>query len=565
MYIVLARRPGGDATLLPVGEDLAAGEPREVPAGELPGAVLELEQDRPRWVWADWRDGYPELLRAGVSVERCHDLRLCAAILRYSAVLAAPFRSRLGEPADGPGAPAGASGAPTLFDAEPAGPGSAERDAGTLLEELAAQLSAVERVADPGARGRLRLLLAAESSGGLIAAEMSHAGLPWSREVHTRLLTELLGERTPPGVRPARMEDLATQIRDALGAPRLNPDSPLDVLRALHRAGIGATSTRSWELREVRHPAIEPLLRYKKLSRLLTASGWAWLDAWANGGRFRPDYVPGGVVTGRWASQGGGALQLPKILHPAVVADPGWKLVSADASQLEPRILAALSGDTGMARAGAGRDLYQGVAEAGFGGDRSHAKVALLGAMYGATTGESGRLMPRLSTLYPRAVRFVEDAARTGEAGGTVTARLGRSCPPPGPAWQEVQQRAQDPGAEPAAERRARRQARRRGRFTRNFVVQGSAADWASCWLAGVRIRLRRMAAGHGGAMGPEAPALVLFLHDEIMVHCPAALAEEVRAAVEEAAVEAGRLLFGDAPVEFPVHAAVVDHYDEAK
>ena len=68
-----------------------------------------------------------------------------------------------------------------------------------------------------------------------------------------------------------------------------------------------------------------------------SANGWAWLDEWAPAGRFRPVYVPGGVVTGRWASSGGGALQLPRQLRPAVRADPGWTLVVADVAALGDR------------------------------------------------------------------------------------------------------------------------------------------------------------------------------------------------------------------------------------
>src|SRR5690606_4836959 len=143
-----------------------------------------------------------------------------------------------------------------------------------------------------------------------------------------------------------------------------NPDSQPHLLRALHRSGIDVTSTSRGELREHDHPVIAPLLEYKKLHRLWTANGWAWLETWVRDERFRPEYVVGGVVTGRWATRGGGALQLPVSLRGAVRADPGWKLVVADAAQLEPRVLAAMSGDEAMARAGRGTDLYQGIVEA---------------------------------------------------------------------------------------------------------------------------------------------------------------------------------------------------------
>ena len=57
-----------------------------------------------------------------------------------------------------------------------------------------------------------------------------------------------------------------------------------------------------------------------------------------------------------------------------------------------------------MAAAGRGKDLYEGIVTSGAVDSRAHAKVAMLGAMYGATTGESGRLMPRLGREYPRAI-----------------------------------------------------------------------------------------------------------------------------------------------------------------
>ena len=61
------------------------------------------------------------------------------------------------------------------------------------------------------------------------------------------------------------------------------------------------------------------------------------------------------------------------------------------------------------------------------------------------------------------------------------------------------------------------------------------------------------------------APHLVFFLHDEVVVHTPAALAEEVEQIVTRAAATAGRLLFGDFPVDFLLSAATVDSYAEAK
>src|SRR5665648_796715 len=312
-----------------------------VQARDLPAAVAEREATRPRWVWDDTSRRYPALLAAGVRVERCHDLRLCHAILRGSALCAdsalatappRPWDAARAEPLPV---------APSLSDDEPA----TVDDHLDVPEELARQLAAV---AGSTAPGRLRLLLAAESTGALIAAEIRHDGLPWSVQAHDELLTRLLGERPRDGRRPAKLEALAEQVRTLLGQPDVNLDSQPDLLHALHLAGLDVSSTRVSEIRVLDNPVVAPLLEYKKLARLLSANGWSWMETWVADGRFRPDYVPGGVVTGRWATSGGGALQLPAAVRGAVRADPGWRLVVADAAQLEPRVLAAMSGDGAM-------------------------------------------------------------------------------------------------------------------------------------------------------------------------------------------------------------------------
>jgi DNA polymerase-1 len=140
----------------------------------------------------------------------------------------------------------------------------------------------------------------------------------------------------------------------------------------------------------------------------------------------------------------------------------------------------------------------------------------------------------------------------------------------------------------------AGRAARARGRFTRNFVVQASAADWALVLLAALRRRLAALplrsaaavpaSAGPVGLVGPGGPAdlatsspsrtgcwdpraahLVFFQHDEVLVHCPEEMAQDVATAVGEAAAEAGRTVFGATQVRFPMTTAVVSCYADAK
>jgi DNA polymerase-1 len=573
-------RTGADLLRVRALDDRGAstGLDRLLSEAEFRDFAADSEQHQPRWVFADTARLYPLLLAGGVRLKRAHDLRLCHAILRlaeasaHSALANAPAGRWDQAP---PVAVAAPTTGTTLFDLEPdepaAGEGAGPEDG---LTEFKAQLDAVRTAAEPG---RLRLLLAAESVGALIAAEMQFAGLPWQSAIHDRLLTAELGPRVPAGLRPERLEDLAAGIRAALGDHTINPDSPPELLRALNRAGVTTASTRAWELQRIDHPVIEPLLRYKKLARLLSNNGWYWMESWIINDRFHPEYLPGGVVTGRWATRGGGALQLPRQVRGAVVADPGWTFVVADAAQLEPRILAALSHDTAMATAGRGTDLYAGIVASGVVETRAHAKVAMLGAMYGATSGESGRLLPRLARAYPRALALTEAAARAGERGDVVSTRLGRSSPRPGAAWQDDQGRATEAGATAGDERRARSQARDWGRFTRNFIVQGSAAEWALCWMAEIRKGLWDLpgiaeagnASGEPGGPGANpflaAPHLVFFLHDEVIVHTPAALADRVATIVTAAAATAGRLLFGDFPVDFPLTCVIVDSYADAK
>ncbi|MGN8551852.1 UNVERIFIED_CONTAM: bifunctional 3'-5' exonuclease/DNA polymerase [Microbacterium sp. SLM126] len=555
-WIVLGRAGERvDAALLAAdGTEL---DRRRVEASALSSWVAESDARwSPRWVWNDAPRWYAALLAGGVRIGRCHDLRLAHAILRDSALVPESTGLRQAMAWDAAPHEAAPATAPTLFDLDESHhPAGLPSDLEEALAEFARQREAIATSLDAG---RLRLLIAAESAGALIAEELRAAGVPWDVAEHDRILVEILGERPPGGGQPARLAAAASRVRDALGDPSASLDSQPKLLRSLHRVGVLVESTSRWELAEQKHPVVEPLIEYKKLSRLLSANGWAWLDEWVDDGRFRPVYVPGGVVTGRWASSGGGALQLPRQLRQAVRADPGWMLVVADVAQLEPRVLAAMASDTALAEAARGRDLYAGIVDSGAVATRQEAKIAMLGAMYGATTGESGRLVPRLRRAYPRAMGLVDEAARTGEDGGVVSTWLGRTSPPPSGEWSSAQSRATEAEASGAEETRAKRWARDRGRFTRNFVVQGTAAEWALAWLADLRGRLEALppvgveqSAPRSGPVFAARPHLAFFLHDEVIVHTPASLADQVADAVTDAAAAAGRLLFGDFPLDF--------------
>jgi DNA polymerase-1 len=150
-------------------------------------------------------------------------------------------------------------------------------------------------------------------------------------------------------------------------------------------------------------------------------------------------------------------------------------------------------------------------------------------------------VMAALRRRFPKALALLENAARVGEEGGLVRSVLGRTSPPPDPGWQS--------GPEQAVLARSRA----RGRFTRNFVIQASAADWANVLVAELRLRLVDL-----------APAeLVFFQHDEVVVHAPADLAPTVIEAITSAGREATRLVVGDRGMRVPLTGVAVNSYAE--
>ncbi|NEA30309.1 bifunctional 3'-5' exonuclease/DNA polymerase [Streptomyces sp. SID13031] len=537
------------------GALLVALRPDGLPAGAVVrerelAAAVGARPEVTRWVWRSTPEIYPRLLAAGVRVERCYDVEAAELLLLG-------HEGRWGEPRSAAAAWARLSGKPVPPDPPLRSTTPGEQSSlfeiheepiafEVLLQVYADQLRRHRQAEYPE---RMRLLTASESSGMLVAAEMDRAGLPWSAETHRALLHELLGDRFAGSGEPRRLTELADQISEAFGR-RVRPDLPADVLKAFKNAGHQVSTTRKWELERIDHPAVAPLLEYKTLYRIYTANGWTWLNDWVHDGRFRPGFIPGGTVSGRWVTNGGGGLQIPKVIRRAVVADPGWRLVVADASQLEPRVLAAISRDPGLMEvAGDSGDLYKAVSDKAFSGDRGMAKLAVLGSIYGQTSGDGLKNLAMLRKRFPKAVAYVDDAARAGEEGRLVRTWLGRTCPPSGSPIDEAMLEG------PSEERQTdARHARARGRFTRNFVVQGSAADWALLMMAALRQSITELKA-----------ELVFFQHDEVIVHCPAGEADEVALAIQAAGDLAGRITFGETPTRFPFTTAIVEVYADAK
>ena len=287
-------------------------------------------------------------------------------------------------------------------------------------------------------------------------------------------------------------------------------------------------------------PLIDALLTWRRAERIATTYGWRWLDEHVRTGRLRGEWAGSDGAAGRMTASAG-LHNLPAVMRPLVAAEPGHALVRADLGQIEPRVLAAVSGDVGLIRATQQDDLYAPVAAA-LGVERDMAKVAVLGAMYGATTGASAGALAGLRTNYPVAMELLEHTAALGRRSQDVFTVGGRRV------------RMGVTGDTDGDIDRAVSAAAARGRFARNALIQGAAAEFFKVWAITVRRRGR-----------PLEAEVVLCLHDELLVHVPVAHADDAAVMVESAVHEAARYWSPQPDVRFVADVCVIDRWSEAK
>ena len=206
-----------------------------------------------------------------------------------------------------------------------------------------------------------------------------------------------------------------------------------------------------------------------------------------------------------------------------------------------------------MARPAPG-DLYEGIVATGAVATRAEAKVAMLGAMYGATRATAGGSCRGSPARSRRRSRSSRTRPASGRAGGVVShpprAHLAASASPAatsspprdGPATSTA---ACAPGvASPATS------------SCRAPRPSGRSAGWAPC-----AARLARAVRARPGRAAPR----VLPARRGRRAHAGGRGGRGRRASSRSAAAEAGRLLFGSAPVRFPVTVATVQAYSDAK
>jgi DNA polymerase-1 len=137
------------------------------------------------------------------------------------------------------------------------------------------------------------------------------------------------------------------------------------VRELLAAVGVDVPNTRKWVLEPYRsvNPLVEALLTWRRDERIATTYGYRWLDEHVGADdRLRGRWTACDGAAGRMTAENG-LHNLPAALRPGVAAHPGHVFVRADLGQIEPRVLAVVSGDAVFAAATQADDLYAPVAQ----------------------------------------------------------------------------------------------------------------------------------------------------------------------------------------------------------
>lgn len=388
-----------------------------------------------------------------------------------------------------------------------------------------------------------------ESAAELLCAELECDGLPIDVAEAERVIDSFIGPRArdvaDERARVDERDQLVLMHLGGVSAEGIDLRNPGSVKSLLRRVGIEVDDTRAWRLERRRdeHPIVDALLQWRRAERIATTFGYRWLDEHVGDDhRLRGIWSSSDGAAGRMTATAG-LHNLPAEFRGAIVAEPGHVFVRSDLGQIEPRILAAVSADPALAAATREHDMYATVA-AQLGVTREVAKVAVLGAMYGQTTGHGATALRGLEATYPVAMGFLTDAARRAEGGHDLRTRGGRL----------VRMSAGDDGA--TVDGVARSRAAARGRYGRNAMVQGAAAEFFKTWAVLVRARTR----------AATDATIVMCLHDELLVHASQSTGEQVRSIVDDALQEAAfRWARTAADVRFVADTTIIRRWSDAK
>ena len=424
--------------------------------------------------------------------------------------------------------------------------GKGQRTMDTVPVEQVAEYAAedadvtlrLHRALEPVVRecGAWRAYAEAENPLVPVLADMEDAGV--------RIDTAALARYS--GVLAQELAGLVSRIHELAGGP-FNIDSPQQLGRVLfERLGLPAaakTSTGHWSTAEdvlqdlaSKHEIVPAILDYRAVSKLKSTyvdKLPACIDP--RDGRVHTTFQQALTETGRLSSDNPNLQNIPirtergKPIRAAfVAADGDHRLVSADYSQIELRMMASLSGDETMIDAFRhDADIHAATAARVYGIDekdvtreqRAHCKQVSFGIIYGISAfGLSQRLgIPRHQAdglikayfeMFPGVRTFMDETIERARRDGFVSTLLGRRRP-----LRDIVSRNATVRA--AAERNAV-----------NTPVQGSAADLVKLAMVRVHAALRERGL---------RSRLVLQIHDELVLDCPKDEVPAVSALVRDA------------------------------
>ena len=363
-----------------------------------------------------------------------------------------------------------------------------------------------------------------------------------------------------------RRAELAEELQEILaeessqgslfGGPQrddINLDSHQQLTQALQRLGIPVPdSTRNWKLQPLaaQYPVIEKLLEYRTVQKALTSYGQNMIELINPAtGRLHADFRQIGAPTGRFSCTNPNIQQVPHALeyrrcfsgHPE-----GRKLIIADYSQIELRILAEFSGDQGFIDAfNSGADLHRVTAAQVFNvaldqvtkEQRDFAKRLNFGVVYGIgaqrfsiMTGlsvtEAENVLRKYFSTYRQLDTYLREAANRAVRERQARTGSGRLV--------RFRYDEQD-----------RQQVSMTQRNGKNTPIQGTSADILKRALRLLRDELR-----------DTSGRIVNIIHDEIVVEADADEAPEIARRVERAMCAAGEEYLRGVPVKVETEIA---------
>ena len=360
-----------------------------------------------------------------------------------------------------------------------------------------------------------------------VLAQMEEAGIGVDREFLETLRVELL----------SRLAVLEKKIHEAAGGP-FNVNSTLQLrevlfdrlgLPVLKRTPKGVPSTDATVLGKLKeeHPVVASLLQYRELEKLRSTYVDALIPLIDDDGRVRGRFNQMAAATGRLSQEQPNLQNIPvrseegRTIRRAFVADAGCQFFVADYSQIELRILAHLSGDTGLVDAfERDLDIHAMTAARVAGIDvgdvtpdaRRRAKVINFGLLYGM---EAFGLAQRLEisreeaeehiTAYfdqfPYVKEFMAGIVAEARSTGYTTTLLGRRRYLPELSSSNFRDRQSGE------------------RMALNAPIQGTAADIIKKAMVVLDNRLRKV---------DSAAEMLLQIHDELVLEVPDGELEDV-------------------------------------